>query len=109
MPQRPIAYAATSFTLTEEERKWIDAKWQKIRRSATKADAADAKWNRISQEINDKLDREGVTDIIARTRAKNASIPLKDQLDIGKWHSGNAQRHIDDIQLFLRLKELGLL
>jgi hypothetical protein len=39
---------------------------------------------------------------------KSESLPLKDALDTGKWHSANAQRHIDDLHLFLKMKELGL-
>jgi hypothetical protein len=104
-----IAAAAATFTLTPDEHRWVTAKWSKIRDSAARADAANHQWNKINDELNDKFRREGNLDIIRLTQLKAASIPLQDALAVGKWHAANAQRHIDDVMLFLKLKELGLL
>lgn len=95
--------------LTVKEKIWVQAKWSKIRALQTKADEAGHRWHRINGEINDHMDRKGLTDIVDRTRRKSESIPLQDALDTGKWHSAEAIRHIEDVQLFLRLKELDLI
>jgi hypothetical protein len=92
-----------------DEREWVAKKWRLIRRSQRFADQADEDWVRVNDEINDYLDRSGVFDVVARVREKNVSIALTDALDVGSWHAANARRHIDDLSLFLRLKELGLL
>jgi hypothetical protein len=99
------------------ERQWIDRKWALIRESQRRADAANVKWNRINDEINHKHERDDqrrtergdfpLTDLM-KAQAKSASLPLRDALDTGNWHSRNAERHIQDVMLFLKLKELGL-
>lgn len=104
--------------LTLREREWVNKKWAKVRNSQRRADAAGNDWNRINDQINAKHAMEDdrragrghppLTDLM-KVEAKSASLPLKDALDTGKWHSAEAQRHIDDVMLFLRLKELGLL
>lgn len=95
--------------LTPAEEIWIRLKWQKIRTSQAKADEAGNDWNRINAEINDLMDRRGETDIVQRSKIKGASLPLKDALDTGKWHAAESQRHIDDLSLFLKLRELEIL
>lgn len=96
-------------TLKPDEEKWVNSKWGLIRQAQMIADEANNRWKRINSEINDYLNRSGVEDIKQRTRIKGESIPLKDALETGKWHSGNAQRHIDDLMLFLKLKEMEIL
>jgi hypothetical protein len=103
--------------LSELERKWINRKWELIRTSQRKADEANNEWNRINDEINDKHRRESLrrmqtgqfplTDLMKATD-KSASLPLQDALATGNWHSRNAERHIQDVMLFLKLKELGI-
>lgn len=97
----------TSFT--ETEREWVSRKWALIRASQQAADKCNNDWQRINAEIIDYLDRSHVTDWLERIRIKSQSLSLDDALTSGRWHAQNAQRHIDDVQLFLRLKELGLL
>jgi len=63
----------------------------------------------IINAINVYLDQSGIVDIVQRARIKGESLPLKDALEKGKWHAQNAQRHIDDLMLFLKMKELGVL
>lgn len=96
-------------TLKPDEEKWVNSKWGLIRQAQMIADEANNRWKRINSEINDWLNRGGVEDIKQRTKIKSESIPLKDALETGKWHSGNAQRHIDDLMLFLKLKEMEIL
>jgi hypothetical protein len=107
-----------SIQLTDSERRWVRRKWQLIRQSQMKADQANNDWNRINDEINDKHRRENerrtargdfpLTDLMI-SQAKSASLPLSDALATGNWHSRNAERHIHDVELFLKMKELGLL
>lgn len=104
--------------LSQQEREWIKRKYQLIRQSQMKADAANVAWNRINDEINDLHRRDNerraergdfpLTDLM-KAQAKDASLPLKDALSAGNWHSRNAERHIHDLNLFLRLKELELI
>lgn len=104
--------------LDDTERKWIKLKWAQIRMAQQKADDANRKWQQISAEINDKHAREDtrraergdfpMTDLM-KAQAKEASLPLKEALSVGNWHSRNAERHIHDLKLFLKMKEMGLL
>ena len=103
--------------LLPSEREWIEKKWQQIRASQRKADEANNNWNRINDEINDKHRRESerrmqrgdfpLTDLMM-AQAKSASLPLQDALATGNWHSRNAERHILDVTLFLKMRELGV-
>jgi hypothetical protein len=104
--------------LSREENVWVRSKWKKIRDSQMAADQADIEWRRINEEINAKHEAENKsrkasgraphTDLMV-AEAKGASLPLGDALATGNWHSRNAERHIHDVELFLRLKELGIL
>lgn len=95
--------------LTGDELEWINKKWKAIRRAQTLADAANNDWKRLNDEINNYIDRLGVADVQQRALIKGESLALKDALGVGQWHSADAQRHIDDAALFLRMKELKLL
>lgn len=95
--------------LKKDEKEWLRLKWVKIRKSQQTADQSSNNWNRINGEINRYLDESGVVDVVQRSKIKSESLALKDALEIGKWHSAEAQRHIDDVQLFLRMKEMGVL
>lgn len=105
-------------SLTSTEKEWVARKWRLIRASQQKADQANADWNRINDAINDKHRREHerrmattgfpLTDLM-RAKDKSASLPLKDALDTGNWHSRNAERHLLDLQVFLKMKEMGLM
>lgn len=106
-----------SIALTTTERQWINRKWELIRESQRKADIANNTWNKINDEINDLHKREDrrraergdfpLTDLM-KAQAKSASLPLQDALSTGNWHSRNAERHIQDVMLFLKLRELGI-
>lgn len=104
--------------LNDTDREWIRRKWGLIRLSQVKADKANADWNRINDEINDKHRRDNqrridrgdfpLSDIMI-AEAKSASLALQDALATGNWHSRNAERHIHDVNLFLQLKQMGIL
>lgn len=104
--------------LHPDDREWIRRKWRLIRESQQRADQANKEWNEINDAINDRHRREHerrmastglpLTDLM-RANDKAASLPLKNALDTGNWHSRNAERHIHDVQLFLQLKEMGIL
>lgn len=111
-------YEAGEFRLDEAETKWVRAKWALIRAAQAQADAANNNWKEINAAINEKHAMEDVqrrkrndfpkTDLM-KSQEKDASLPLKDALSTGNWHARNAERHIHDLNLFLRLKELGVL
>jgi hypothetical protein len=104
--------------LNDEEKRWVGLKWTKIRSSQARADAASNRWNRINDHINAQIaatdqQRRGVgmeplTDL-TKAGMKGDSLPLRDAFDEHKWHAAEAQRHIDDLSLFVKLKELGWL
>jgi hypothetical protein len=103
---------------TEPEVQWVLKKWSEIRQAQRMADKANNDWKTINAAINDKHVREDMrraeqgqfplTDLM-KAQAKEASLPLKDALSTGSWHSRNAERHIADVNLFLKMKEMGLL
>lgn len=95
--------------LKPDEKEWLRLKWIKIRKSQQTADQSSNNWNRVNGEINRYLDDSGITEVVQRAKIKSESLALKDALETGKWHANEAQRHIDDVQLFLRMKELGVL
>jgi hypothetical protein len=95
--------------LKKDEKEWLRLKWLKIRKSQQTADQSSNNWNRINGEINRYLDESGERDVVQRTKIKSESLALKDALEVGKWHSAEAERHIADVQLFLQMKELGVL
>lgn len=88
--------------------RWVALKWQEIRDAQMLADTANIDWKRINAELNAYLDSSGETDIVQRDKIKGASLALKEALAVGDWHSRNAERHIADVQLFLKLHEMGI-
>lgn len=116
--RQPTADTQSQISLRPEEQEWLRKKWSKIRSSQQKADAASNEWNAINDAVKRKFAAEDrrreergefpLTDLM-KAQAKSASLPLKDALATHKWHAEESQRHIDDVNLFLRMKELGVL
>jgi hypothetical protein len=106
---QPAARKQETLLFTDTEIKWVRRKWSIIREYHQKADQASAAYRRISDEINDYMDRGGTTDIVARARIRGESIPLADANGDGQWFRAEAQAHTDDLNLFIKLKEVGLL
>lgn len=73
------------------------------------ADQCNNKWRKLSDEVNDYMDRKGLTDPVQRVKVKGENLELADLFANGKWWRQEAQAHTDDLNLFLRLKEMGLL
>jgi hypothetical protein len=94
--------------LEPPEAEWIRLKWRAIRDSQQKADAANNDWQRMNSALNRWLDESGITDPVQRTKHKELNLALKEALSMGNWHSRNAERHIHDVQLFLKIRELGV-
>lgn len=107
MNRHPRKQETLFFADTDIE--WVRRKWAIIREYQQKADKANAKYRQISDEIDDYMDRSGITDVVQRGRIRGDSLPLMDALGDGQWFRNEAQAHIDDLTLYLRLKELGLL
>jgi hypothetical protein len=95
--------------LKDNEQKFIQLKWQSIRRSQFKADQAGSKWVKINNELNDYLDSKGIVDPVQVAKIKGESLALKDALSTHAWHKDEAVRHIADLDLFLNMKDRGLL
>lgn len=95
--------------LDATEQKWVKLKWTEIRLAQKAADKANNEWAVINDGINDYLDRSGITDIVQRANIKGNSIPLGDALGTGSWHARNAERHLMDLQVFLKMRELGVM
>lgn len=95
--------------LAEADRKWLRLKWARIRASQQRADRAGTEWTRLNDALNEMLDRSGEYDIVQRDKVKGMNLTLKGHLSTHKWHAEESQRHIDDVNLFLRMKELEVL
>jgi len=94
---------------TGEDRRWIRLKWEAIRTAQHTADKSNSEWKGLNTSINSWLDSSGIIDVVQRAKIKGDNLALKDALETGRWHSQNAQRHIDDLMCFLKMKEMGLL
>lgn len=95
--------------LEDVEREWIRKKWAEIRKAQQLADESNSKWQRVNAEINRYLDESGILDVVQRDKIKRENMALKDALSVGNWHSRNAERHIADVQLFLQMRDLGVI
>jgi hypothetical protein len=95
--------------LTETDRYWVELKWNKIRTSQMKADESNNEWHAINDAMKVWLRDMNETDPVQIDRIKSKNLALADALAVGKWHAAEAERHIADVTLFLRLKELEML
>ena len=95
--------------LSGDDLLWVGLKWDRIRTSQKKADKANREWNELNDAFKVWLRDSGETDPVQINHIKSRNLGLADALAVGKWHSAEAQRHIDDLMLFLRLKELEIL
>lgn len=107
MNRHPRRQETLSFTDTDFE--WVCRKWAIIRDFQQKADNAFAKSRRINDELNDYLDRNGVRDIVQRANIRQQSIPLLEAAEDLWAFRREAQAHMEDLNLYLKLKEVGLL
>jgi hypothetical protein len=58
---------------------------RKMREAVTMTQKLDAKWNRLNDELNTKLDAEGQYDVLQRAKIKGESLAFSDALNAGKW------------------------
>lgn len=106
----PAASSKTeAFSFQGNEQEWIRLKWQIIRDAMQTADKAIDRWRRLSAEVNDYLDRKGITDMVQRSKIRGENLSLGEALSTCDWYRAEAQVHMDDLSLYLRLKERGLL
>lgn len=94
---------------TDEEMTWLHRKWAIIRRSQTQADRAVNDWRKLSDEVNDYMDRSGILDPLQRSKVKRENLRLMDLSELGAFYRREASAHCQDVYLFLRLKEMGVL
>jgi hypothetical protein len=104
-----VARRRETVFFAENDREWVRLKWEKIRTSMQEADRAGNTWNRISAEINEYMDRKGITDPLQRAKVKSESLALKDAFELGQFRRGEARAHMEDLNTYLRLREMGLL
>lgn len=100
---------AVKLELTSIEKRWVTRKWEVIREAQQKADTAGRDWARLSDEINTYLDGSKITDPLQRARVRAESLALAEAFASGEWFADEARRHIDDLSLFLQMKEHELL
>lgn len=96
------------FYFAETDRKWIARKWALVREYMQRADQEVNKWDRISGEINIYLDSHQITDSLQRARIRGESMALSDAFAAGNWFRSVAQAHMADVNLYLKMKEMGL-
>lgn len=68
----------------------------------------DAKWNRLNDEINSYLNRQGETDLVQRAKIKSESLPLQDALQAGKWWREKATYLATVLQAEMAMRREGL-
>lgn len=107
--KQPTSNSLSQIKLQSEEQEWLRKKWRNIRESQQKADRSSREWSRLNEAMNEYLDQSGITDIVQRDKVKGQNLSMKGALATHAWHAAEAQRHIDDVNLFLRMKELGVL
>lgn len=107
--REPTSNTQSHIKLTPDEQTWLRKKWANIRESQQRADRSSREWNKLNDEMNDYLRRSGITDMVQKDKIKSQNLSMKGALATHAWHAGEAQRHIDDVNLFLRMKELGVL
>lgn len=95
--------------LGPDEQRFVIAKWKTIRQAQQDADRAYNNWTRILAEINDYLDRSNIREPLGRVRVLSESLALRDAVEAVDWRQRHAQRHIADLNLFLKMKELEVL
>lgn len=105
----PATHKQEIFLFNESDREWVRRKWELIRAYHTTADKCSNRWRKLSDEINNYLDRSGITDPKARAALKGENLELADLFANQGWFRKEAQAHTTDLMLFLRLKEVGLL
>lgn len=103
------AHRRETVFFAENDREWIRLKWETIRKSMQEADQAGNKWRRISAEINEYMTRKGIMDPVQRAKVKGESLALKDAYEVGQFHRNEARTHMEDLNTYLRLREMGLL
>ena len=77
-------------------------------RSQQKADVAANAWSELNDALKVWMLRSGETDPVQVAKIKGLNLELKDALSTHQWHSMEASRHAADLQLYLKMKELGL-
>lgn len=105
----PSNDSQSAIRLTSDEQTWLRKKWSNIRESQQRADRSSREWNRLNEGVNEYLDKSGVTDVVQRDKIKGQNLTMKGALATHAWHAAESQRHIEDVNLFLRMKELGVL
>jgi hypothetical protein len=95
---RPVVKTSAVF-IADMDREWVRRKWALIRAAHQTADNAYNQWRRVSAEIDDYLD----------AHVRSESLTLRDHYETMQWMRGEAHAHASDIDLYLKLKEWGLL
>lgn len=106
---RPNRRVPSAPGMSPDEKAWVHAKWAAIRKAQQKADQSNNDWASLNDSLNEYLTGMQITDPVQRAKIKGENLGLKDALSTGGWHARNAERHIHDLQLFLKMKEMGLL
>lgn len=91
---------------TPEEIIWVRSRWQMICEHQSKATRESRQWNRLNAALKERYSSLTAID---RDRRIADNEQLKDYFGAHKWHAAESQRLIDHVQLFIKMKETGLL
>lgn len=99
-----------------DQRRAQQVEWEEYLRSlqkymqeaVKKTQRYDAKWNKLNDEIDDYLNRSGITDLQQRSEIKMASLPLQDAFGAGKWWREKSQYLASVISAECALRGWGL-
>uniref|UniRef100_A0A7L6B7I0 Uncharacterized protein n=1 Tax=Micromonospora robiginosa TaxID=2749844 RepID=A0A7L6B7I0_9ACTN len=91
--------------LDESARAWVDLQLILMRRHASKASEASAKWNQLNDELMAKFRAEGRTDQQI-AGIKGVNLALNDQYAAYAFHAGKAQLHAAVLQAELAARQM---
>lgn len=91
--------------LDESARAWVDLHVLLMRRHASKASEASARWNQVNAELMAKFRAEGKTDEQIAS-IKGVNLALGDEYSAYVFHAGKAQMHAAVLQAELAARQM---
>lgn len=95
--------------MADIDRRWLMKKWKLVREAQQNADEASREWNRMNDAFKARCEGSGITDAVDIAYRKQINLELKEHMSKWDWWSREAQRHMQDIQTFKTMKDLGAL
>lgn len=92
IPEYPERVPPSPRPLSSPARTYVAEMIKLIRAANLKANAFSAAWSKLNDEVNDRLDRQGITDIKQRFDIKSKNLGLMSEFDAYKFWAGEVQR-----------------